>query len=168
MVSELGFKSLNIESLARSLDKNKSSFYHYFGDLEIFESELLDHHLELARGFAEEVAACENIRTDMINVFVEHKADLFFHKRLRINRSNPAYKKCFEKVFDLYENAILDQWSEFLGLQNQRMFARTFLRLITENFLLQITQDSFTHEWLDNYLREVAGVLQQMHVSPDN
>ena len=58
LVSQKGFRSINIESLSRALKKNKSSFYHYFGDLEIFIEELLGHHLERAEQFSQQAKAC--------------------------------------------------------------------------------------------------------------
>ena len=41
-----GPNGINIELLAKKLKKSKSSFYHYFGDLETFQEALLDYHLE--------------------------------------------------------------------------------------------------------------------------
>jgi len=163
MVSEQGFASLSIESIARAIGKNKSSFYHYFGDAELFETELLEHHLKCADEFTHQAGQCNNIRPDLVNLFVAHQTDLFFHKQLRIHRGNPEFKKCFEKVFDLYEHAIMDQWAEFLGLAEKRIFARTFLHLMADNFLLQITPTSYNYEWLDNYLKDISIALLQMN-----
>ena len=163
LVAEHGFKSINIESIARAIGKNKSSFYHYFGDTEIYQSELLDYHLERSETFANQVSRCKNMKPDLVNIFVDHKTDLFFHKWLRINRANPEYKKCFERVFENYENAILEEWANFLGLEQQRLFAQTFLHLIAENFLLQITWETYNYDWLSKYLDEISDVLQQMN-----
>lgn len=163
MIAENGFNRISIESIARSMSKSKSSFYHYFGDLELFIEDLLDHHEERSVLFAREISTCEHIRPDMVNIFVDYKTDLFFHKQLRINRANPTYKQCFEKVFHKYEVAILDNWAIFLGLEKQKAFAQAFLHLIAENFLLKITLDSYSHEWLDNYLEEIAVMLRQMN-----
>ncbi len=52
MISRNGFSSLKIETIARSISKNKSSFYHYFGDVEVFEEELLKYHIYKVEQFA--------------------------------------------------------------------------------------------------------------------
>jgi hypothetical protein len=57
---------------------------------------------------------------------------------------------------------VLEKWAVFLKLHNQQQLASTFLRLISENFLLQITQNSYTFYWLSNYLDEVAIMLSQL------
>jgi AcrR family transcriptional regulator len=163
LVAEEGFASLNVESIARSMGKNKSSFYHYFGDLELFVQELLSYHLERAAQLAEQANACANIRPCLVNLFLDYKPDHFFHKQLRINRSNPAFRQCFERVFDIYEKATLDKWANYLGLHEQPLFAKTFLHLIAENFLLKITMDNYNQEWLNNYLAELSAMLRQMN-----
>ena len=40
MVSENSFTNVNVESIARVINKNKSSFYYYFGDWAGFEDDL--------------------------------------------------------------------------------------------------------------------------------
>ena len=163
VVSLEGFGSLNVESIGRAIQKNKSSFYHYFGDMEIFEAELLDYHLERSRTFADEIAACEQILPGMVDIFLAYQTDVLFHKRLRFKREDPAYKACFEKVFKMFEEAVMDKWTIFLGLDANSRLAATFLHFISENFLLQITPKNFTAAWMENYLQEVTQLLQQMH-----
>lgn len=41
-----GPKELKIEILAKKVGKSKSSFYHFFADLELFVEELLKYHIE--------------------------------------------------------------------------------------------------------------------------
>lgn len=162
-VSEEGVSSLTVESISRAIQKNKSSFYHYFGDLEVFESELLAYHLERTRAFAQEVGACETILPGLIKVFLAYKTDIFFHQQLRFNRENPTYKVCFEQVFRMFEEAVMDTWIQFLGLEQKKGLARTFLHFISENFLLKITQETFTEDWLKAYIEEVVTLLQRMN-----
>ncbi|MFT6210701.1 MAG: AcrR family transcriptional regulator, partial [Bacteroidia bacterium] len=51
MVAYSGFGSISIESISRQVGKNKSSFYHHFGDTEVFKDELLTYHLLRAEQF---------------------------------------------------------------------------------------------------------------------
>ena len=163
MVAENGFAGVNIESLSRALNKNKSSFYHYFGEWELFEEQLLEHHLNLAKQFASEASHCQNIIPDMVHLFVAHKTDIFFHKQLRINRDIPRYKKCFERVYHMFETAILNKWISFLNLDHHSFLAAKFLDLLSENFLLQITFEKYTYDWLNNYLTEVSILIMEIN-----
>jgi AcrR family transcriptional regulator len=159
LVSEKGFNNVNIETIARLMNKNKSSFYHYFGDWEGFENALLEYHLVLAKQFAIEANSLQGIMPDLVNLFIEHKTDIFFHKQLRINRAKPHFKKCFETVYKMFENAILDKWIAFLKMEEHSFLAEKFLLLLSDNFLLQITPQNYNHTWINNYIQEVAKLL---------
>jgi len=162
MVSKDGFNSLNIEHIARSLKKNKSSFYHYFGDMETFQTELFNHHHRQAEVFSNRIVECELIRPDLINLFIDFKYDLFFHRQLRINRDKLIFKNCFEKAYNIIETSLIHKWIDFLELHENKMFATSFLNIIIENFFLRITEESFNSQWLNQYLDEIIAVLTQM------
>ena len=162
LVGIKGFDAVNVEQIARSLEKNKSSFYHYFGESPIYTEALLEYHLSRGHELKLKLEQIENILPDILPLFLEFKEDLLFHKQLRINRSDEQKKRCFENVFTLFENSILKQWVAFLGFENRPMIARTFLHLISENFLLQITESNFTQEWLESYLMDIAKVIGQL------
>ena len=161
-VAEHGFGSLTVHSISRIVGKSKSSFYHYFGDLELFKQDLLDYHLERAKSFANEISKCEAIDPDFIHVFLKYKMDLFFHKQLRIFRNEAIYHTYIEKAFDLYEAAVMEKWNEHFGLTNQKFFSKKFKRFITEHFLLSITPQDFDVQWLRAYLKEIASLILQM------
>ncbi|MEO1433899.1 MAG: TetR/AcrR family transcriptional regulator [Bacteroidota bacterium] len=162
MIADQGYKAANVGSLARVLEKNKSSFYHYFGDWERFEEELLAHHLQLSGPFSQKINACETVIPGMIHVFLEHKTDLFFHKQLRINRSKSHFKRCFEIAHQQFIEAIHDPWIKFLGLEQQSLLAIKFLTLISENLLLQITDENYNYDWLREYMMDQAKLLSDI------
>ncbi len=168
LVAQEGFPAVQVEVLARQLGKNKSSFYYYFGDLEIFEEALLEFHLSRTESLVVLLKQSNTIKPGMLDAFVDFKTDLFFHKQLRIHRRRPAFKACFEKVFEQFAAAVLDPWAFFLGLQNQKLLARAFLQLVAENFLLRITWEEYSYAWMEEYLDEVAVLLKQMHSGGEN
>jgi len=154
-VAENGFDQLSENAIARMIDKSKSSFYHHFGDLENFKLDLLDYHYQRAQAFTAKVEECENIYPGIIHLLLEHKVDMFFHKQVRINRNQPASKKSIEKVFKLYEDAILEKWIIFLDLGYYKIFVKKLNRFMAEHFFLSITQEEYNYEWLNNYLKEI-------------
>ncbi len=162
VVANTGFHTINIKSIAFTLKKSKSSFYHYFGDKAIFEAELLHYHLERVEAFSQEVAKCESIRPDYLHLLLTYKTDFLFHKQLRLNRDNPTHKKCFEKAFTIYSNVAIDLWANFFGLTQNRFFVQTFLHFFSENFLLQISPENYTFSWLNNYVEELYNMLKQL------
>lgn len=162
MVADNGFKSLSVEVLARAVGKNKSSFYHYFGSIEIFISALLKHHKEQSKIFAEETRLAQDLFPGVIDSFVNHKTDMFFHKQLRINRTNKEFTACFEEVFDMIESASHDKYASFFNLSGQSFLATAFLKLIFENFLLRVTPETYTYEWIKGFLQENLAMLLKL------
>lgn len=162
LIADNGINKLNIESLAQKVGSSKSSFYHFYGDAENFMAELFNYHIQRSADLAVKISACDNLRPDMLNVFIENQEDILFHKQIRIKREDEQCKACFEAAYKKVENAIFDKWITHLGLSNQALFAKAFLNLVAENFLLRITKKDFTYSWLENYIQEISYLITQI------
>jgi AcrR family transcriptional regulator len=162
LVAEDGFERLSVNSISRLVGKSKSSFYHHFGDLELFKTDLLDYHVKQVNIFSGKISKSDNIYPSLIHVFVEHQSDIFFHKQLRIHRRNPTYKKHIENIFQVYENAVLEQWNIHFSLNHQKLFSKKLIRFISEHFFLSITYEEYTFDWLKNYLNQIFDLIQHM------
>ncbi|MEL7251271.1 MAG: TetR/AcrR family transcriptional regulator [Bacteroidota bacterium] len=148
-----GPASLKVERLAKQLQRNKSGFYHYFSDTEIFIQVLLDHHFAQAKILAEKEAQCET-QDELIDILVSHKEDLLFNRQLRIHRENPQYDSCIESVSSIANPAIIGIWSKIIDLGDQSYLAALVFRLGIENFYLRITAENLNHAWLKDYFAE--------------
>lgn len=153
-----GPNGLKIEALARAVKKSKSSFYHYFADLEYFTEQLLAYHVKRGKIVADRESKCKTVDPELLEVLVEFKTDLLFNRQLRIHRQVPEYEACFQKTSQEVGIAVLPIWSDFLGLPNQSHLAMMVLSLSMENFFLQITEETLEVNWLRNYVAK----LQQM------
>ncbi len=124
-----GPKGLKIEVLARHVKKNKSSFYHHFADLDVFTEFLLNYHLERSEIIAEQERLCKTVMPDLLNLLIEVKQDLLFNRQLRIYRTIPAFKACFEKSSKKVGEAIVGIWADTLGLTHNSNLAGIVLNL---------------------------------------
>lgn len=168
LVSENGISKINIESLATNVGSSKSSFYHFYGDAENFTAALLNYHIQRSEELATKINACDNLRPEMLNVFIENQEDILFHKQIRIKREDEVYKACFETAYQKIEEALFDKWITHLDLLNQSLFAKAFLNLVVDNFLLRITKKNFTYIWLENYILEVSYLITQIDATKTN
>ena len=155
-----GPKGLKIERLAHQVQKNKSSFYHHYSDLEIFTEHLLAQHLNQAYIIAEKESRCSSLE-ELIDILVSHKYDLLFNRQLRIHRENPEFRECFEKTNEITTEAIREVWAKTLGLAEHAYLADLILKLGIENFYLQITLDTLNHGWLHNYFAEFKKLVKE-------
>lgn len=155
-----GPTGLKVERLARQVGKSKSSFYHLFADLDLFISDLLDHHLERALIMAEREAKCTT-ESELIEVIIDHKIDLLVNRQLRFHRENPDFEKCFTAVNRLSVPALMPLWKQIIDLREQSYLAELVLLLTLDNFFLQITDQTLNEAWLKGYMRNIRQMVRQ-------
>jgi len=159
-----GPKGLKIEVMSRMVNKNKSSFYHHFADLEVFTEFMLKYHLEKAKIIAERGSNCKNVIPQLINLFLEFKEDLFFNRQLRINRNDIEFKDCFEKTSKLVGDAMAGIWGEAIGLADNSSLAKIILSLSMDNFFLQITEETFSREWFSTFMDDINELVREFKI----
>ena len=160
VLAHKGHEALKVERLAKTVGKNKSSFYHHFADLEVFTGVLLEYHLKQAYAIAEKESKAQSLE-ELIDIILEHKLDLLFNRQLRVYRDIPAFEACFTKVNAVSVPAILEIWAKIIGLEDHSYLAGLVLQLSLENFFLQITEKTLNREWLENYFRELQKLIRQ-------
>jgi AcrR family transcriptional regulator len=154
-----GPQGLKVERLAKSIGKNKSSFYHHFADWEVFTNFLLEHHLQQAKVLAEKEHQATN-QTELVGILVEHKLDLLFNRQLRIHRENQVFETVFTEVNQISVPALMGIWTQVLSLENQPHLANLVFQLSIENFFLQITEETLNPTWLNNYIDQLKTMVQ--------
>lgn len=160
LFAKSGPSALKVEALARKVGKNKSSFYHFFADPDIFIDHLLDYHRERSRIMAEKEGECRNVDPELLMVILDFREDVLFNRQLRVHRNTPRYRKCLEQTNQEVAGAILEIWAEALGLSGQTQLAGVVLKLSLENFFLQITEDTLNYEWLSGYVGELRTMVR--------
>lgn len=159
-----GEAGLTVESLARELNKNKSSFYHYFGEIDVLKAQLLDYHLTRSKEAGAKIDASEQLDPDVFNIILEYKQDFLFHKQLRLE-DGQLYKCCYDKAYEYVQTPILNSLTEALGLENKQLFSSALLNLVSDNFLLRIHESTLTMEWLRDYLSELRALTRHIEQS---
>jgi len=153
-----GAKSLKIESLSKKVGISKSSFYHHFADMEVFEEYLLQYHIKQAHVIAEKERQAKNVEPELINVLIAHKIDLLFNRQLRIHGDHKNYADILIKSNVIVGNAFAIVWVKDLNLQlNQKQLEGIF-ELATENFYLRIHSENLNYSWLVNYFTNLKKI----------
>ena len=162
LFSKGGPNALKIEVIARKVGKSKSSFYHFFADIDIFTKELLDYHKSRAKEITNCVQLCTKFDPEIIDILKQYKVDAFFNRQLRINRHIVDFKLCFKKAHEPINNALLEVWARNIGLADNKHLAKLILNLTIDNFYLQLTEDTYTDSGLRNYLNEIQSLVKEM------
>lgn len=95
-----GPKNLSVNKISREIDSSRASFYHYFGDTDIFIEELLAMHWQIIENFNKTGAEyCSNLYPDLYNFLANFTTELQFNLQLFHNRENPTFNYLFLKSY---------------------------------------------------------------------
>jgi AcrR family transcriptional regulator len=153
LFAESGPEGIQVEKMARILKANKSGFYHYFGDKEIFFSELAEYHDQMGKKFAKEVEALKNFEPGYIDLLLKYKIQLFAQMQMKKHKEIVAFREAFIKVKKRNEKAQNPLWSNYLGIPEQpeialemfdiardMIFTRTYMNELSHQSLLDLFQ----------------------------
>lgn len=160
-----GKAGLKIETLAKKVGINKSSFYHHFVEPEIFINHLLQHHLKQSKIIAAKEQAAQKIDPDLIEILVEHKVDLLFNRQLRIGRDDRGYQATLQTANQITGSAFVALWTKDLRLNLTQHQLEGLFELALENFFLQITPENLNRDWLSAYFTNLKRIARAFSVS---
>jgi len=119
LFGEIGAESLNVEKLSNIVALNRSSFYHYFGDMELFETTILNHHIERYRTFGEIIKNYEKFEELFTPEVYNHQDALAFQRQLMINQGISRYKQCSDNARKFTEQKTFELWSVFSKIKKE-------------------------------------------------
>lgn len=157
-----GENSLKIEAIAKLVGVSKSSFYHFFADLEIFKELLMANHLQQSKIMAEKERNAQSLVPELVNILVEHKIDLLFNRQLRINQQQKLYSKTLAQSNKIVGTEFINIWSRDLGTSLSTQQFMGIYELAVENFYLQINDTNLNYEWLSAYFTNLKKVIKSL------
>ena len=96
-----GMENLSINKISKEIGSPRASFYHHFGDIEVFIEELFDMHWEIDQQFRSIGAQkCKKLFPDLYLLLEQYPIPLKFSKQLFLNRNIPAYNYLFLKTYN--------------------------------------------------------------------
>lgn len=156
-----GLEGIQVERLARILQLNKSGFYHYFGDLEVYCAELLCMHEKKADVYLSEIKRIKTIDPEYLLMISKHKVSILFQMQL-IRNKNPTFYKIAETI-DQNENVILRKvWSDYIGFQNNPDLAIRYFNIVRDMFYTRMSFQNLHYPFLHNLMTEAKDLIQQI------
>ena len=115
-----GPETLSINKISKEIGTSRASFYHHFGDIDVFIEELLDMHWQINQQFCSIGSReCKKLFPDLYLLLEQYPVPLKFSRQLFINRNNPAYNYLFIKTYNASARAfILKLFSEQFDLHH--------------------------------------------------
>jgi AcrR family transcriptional regulator len=162
LFSQGGMDGIHIEKLARMLNLNKSGFYHYFGDVEGFYSELITLHNKYADLYFAEMRDVTLLDPDYLNLVLKYKIFIMFHVQLLRRKDKPEFIDAAEEIDRRESGLISGLWSQYIGLTDNPALALRYFDVVRDAFYARIKFENFNYEYLHNLLTETKMLMHDI------
>jgi AcrR family transcriptional regulator len=162
LFAEEGLEGIQIERLARILQLNKSGFYHYFGDLDGFYSELITLHQKKAHEFLHELRRIKSIDPDYFQLVVMNKVAVMFQTQLLRNPDNKLFYSVADSIDKKEGVVLIDLWSEYLGIQDNPDLAIRYFAIVRDMCYARMSFKDLSVDFLSGLFTEAKVVMRQI------
>jgi AcrR family transcriptional regulator len=156
-----GMEGIQIERLARILQLNKSGFYHYFGDLEGYRSELIDLHKRTSHDFIADAHRIKAIDPDYFELLVKYKVSVLFQVQVMRVPQDGLFYEVGEQVDRMKDIALRNLWSDYLGVPDRPELATRYFGIVRDSVYTRITFDNYDFTYLRTLFTDAKVVLRQ-------
>ena len=152
-----GPNNLSINKLSKEIGSSRASFYHHFGDIEIFIEELLNIHWQKHQQFCSIGArVCNQYFPDLYLLLEQYPIPLQFSKQLFLNRNNPAFNYLFMKTYNASARAfILKLFSEQFGLHQNDEDTYNLWLTVGESWYSRLDTNNLSAEKMQKLAEEI-------------
>lgn len=157
-----GLDGIHVERLARILHLNKSGFYHYFGDLEGFCTELLNLHKHRVNVFVEEILQTETLDPDYLELLVRHAETSMFQVQLVRTPNNRMLYEVSEMADEKVVFAIRKLWCDHMGIPHDSNLGIRYLTIVRDMFYTRISFQNHNYNFLHKIVVDAKAVFDEM------
>ena len=169
-----GPENLSINKISKEIGSSRASFYHYFGDMDVFIEELLDTHWQMGQDFnTAGIESCKRFFPDLYKLVEKYPIPLQFTRQLFFNRHIPAFNYMFNKMYSSHSHSfILTLFSEQFGLhQSKEIIGNLWVTVgeswysrLDPNNLSAVKMQQLSEEIMNSVLKFMASDLySKMH-----
>lgn len=163
-----GPKNLSINKISKTTGSSRASFYHHFGDIEVFIDELLAKHWQITETFIHSGREhCRQLMPDLYDLCEQNPVPLKFALQLFHHRSTPEFNFLFIKSYEaIAKSFALELFiNHFELIQNKTEVYNLWLTL-GEAWYSRIDPNDLTSASLQRHAGEILQNLSEFVNSP--
>jgi AcrR family transcriptional regulator len=162
LFSQEGIPGIQIERMSRILGLNKSSFYHYFGTLEIFLDRLITHHHNHVELLVSDIKKADFFDPDLLNTLIQRQVTVMVQVQLKNSKSNSTLLAIGKIIEEQIDQAILPVWANYIGIPQNSGLAYKYLECVRDAFYTRISFEQFTYCFLHEFASGAKEIANQM------
>jgi len=157
-----GQDGIQVERLARLLGLNKSGFYHYFGNWEVYYKHLMQHHRTMVDLLIYDIQQIDQFGTDYFFVLIKHSDTIMANKQLIRNSHVNLFEQIFNEVTLKIDRATLTIWADYINKPNHPELAFRYLLIIRDLFYSRISHSRLNVSYLDTLFSNAKNFLEEV------
>ena len=142
LFGKIGTAAFNVERLSMIVSLSRSSFYHHFSDMEIYETDLCDYHIQHYQQLSEELDNCQNFDPDLLDLIRSSPKPRAFQRQLLINEASSRHKACFDAARVLLEDRVYNLWLDYIGVKADNPKEFSLFEAVRDYFLIHHNQNN--------------------------
>ena len=156
-----GPENLSINKLSKELGSSRASFYHHFGDIEVFIEELLDMHWQINQQFCSiGTRECKKYIPDLYLILEQFPIPLQFSKQLFLNRDKPGFNYLFMKTYNASSKAfMLKLFTEQFGLHQNDEDIYDLWLTVGESWYSRLDTNNLSAEKMQQLAEEIMNTV---------
>ncbi len=162
LFAQEGHEGLQVERLARILGLNKSGFYHYFGNHDIYFEYLVQHHHEQVDRLVRDIGTIQRFDPDYLEVMLHHRDTVMATMQLVRNRHIKLFEKAFTETNHKIDQALLPIWSLYLGIPHQPELAQRYQAMVRDVFYSRVKPELMNYEFLHDLYSEAKSLVEEI------
>lgn len=159
---EEGHKGIQVERLAKKLGRNKSAFYHFFGERETYIEFLLKYHLSKMDKFIEECRDVEHYDPHYLTLLLQNRELMLFNSQLVRNSHMAIYQEALREINQREDSILLPLWSNYLGLNHSAKTSKGLYEVVRGYMYTRITSESFHYDYMSSMAKEIKDLLRNL------
>lgn len=156
-----GLEGLQVERLARITGLNKSGYYHYFGDRDSFLEKLMDHHLQIAITYMNELKQIQQFDPEYMELLIKYCTPLMVTSQLVRNRQDQFMVSTHQKINEMLDPVLSKLFADFIGHKDHLEFAEKYYNQVRYMFHAQITPENLNYPFLRDFMYEARDIIQK-------
>lgn len=156
-----GLEGIQIERIARTVNLNKSGFYHYFGDRQSYLEALMSKHVNLADSMVQDFNLVKHFDPQFMEVLIKYTTPVMVHNQLVRDRHDEALIQTYHQVNAIVDPVVARLFAEFIGFQDHLDFTTKYYSQVRDMFYTQITFERMNYPFLRDFLYQAKEVIHQ-------
>ena len=162
LFSKEGLDGIQVERLARILGLNKSGFYHYFGDLDGYCSELLSLHKKKVDEFLSALRELKTLDPDYLYLLIEYAETVMFQVQLTRSQNNKLFYAASQIVDESVNEGVRQLWCDYMDVPVQSDLGIRYYAIVRDMFYTRISFQNFNYTYLHNLVSDARSLMNEI------